>query len=111
MSVTLNELRELIEDRRDKSPSESYVAKLFDKGTCKITQKVGEEATETIIAALAETRKDLIEESADLLFHLSVLWAEKDIQPDEVMAELKNRMGISGLDEKAARQAESKGKV
>lgn len=110
MTETLYKLRELIEDRRNKDPKTSYVAKLLKRGTNKIAQKVGEEAAETIIASLVEKHKDVVDESADLLFHLSVLWADKGVTPQEVMQELENRMGISGLDEKAARKAEAKGK-
>ena len=106
MSDTLKKLAEVIEERKDKSPDKSYVAKMFKKGTNKICQKVGEEATEVVIAALAEKKKDVVSESADLLFHLCMLWAKKDIAVEEVMAELEARMGMSGLDEKAARKAE-----
>lgn len=105
MSKTLNDLRELIEDRRDKDPDKSYVAKLFNRGTRKLAEKVGEEAVETVIAAVVQDKKHLISESADLIFHLNVLWADRGVTPDEVMAELQNRMGTSGLDEKAARKA------
>ena len=110
MSKTLSDIAALIEERRGQSPDTSYVASLFAKGTKKIAEKVGEEAVETVIAGIVEDRQSLINESADLLFHLSVLWAERDVTPDNVMAELQKRMGISGLDEKAARQAASKAK-
>jgi len=110
MSKTLNELRELIDDRKDKNPDTSYVAKLFNKGTKKLAEKVGEEAVETVIAAVAQDKKHLISESADLIFHLNVLWADRGVSPDEVMEELQKRMGISGLDEKAARKADKKSK-
>jgi phosphoribosyl-ATP pyrophosphohydrolase len=110
MSDTLKKLQELIESRRNESSDNSYVASLLEKGTKKIAEKVGEEATEVVIASLVETKEDLINESADLIFHLSVLWADKGIAPDDVMTVLENRMGISGLDEKAKRTAEAKGK-
>lgn len=100
----LNHLYAIVESRRNVSPDESYIAKLFAKGRRKIAQKVGEEGVETALAAVAETREDVISESADLMFHLLVLWAECGITPDEVMAEMQKREGISGLDEKKSRQ-------
>jgi phosphoribosyl-ATP pyrophosphohydrolase len=104
MSVqTLNTLFDTIESRRNADPSESYVASLLDKGTAKIAQKVGEEAVETCIEALQSNPEKLAEESADLLFHLLVLWADGGITPEDVMAVLEKREGISGLDEKASR--------
>ncbi len=89
---TLNDLRAVIDSRVDAKPSKSYVAKMLDKGINKVCQKVGEEATEVVIAALAESKTDLIYESADLLFHLSILWSQKDVSPDDVMAEIEKRM-------------------
>ena len=106
MTDTLKKLCEVIEDRRGKSPDKSYVAKMFKKGRNKICQKVGEEAAEVIIASLAEKKKDVVSESADLLFHLCMLWADKGVSIDKVMAELESRMGMSGLDEKAARESD-----
>jgi phosphoribosyl-ATP pyrophosphohydrolase len=85
-------------------PADSYVASLFAKGREKIAQKVGEEATETIIASLTQSPDKLAQESADLLFHLAVLWAECGVTPAEVMNVLKQRDGTSGLAEKAARK-------
>lgn len=108
MSQTLNDIATLIEERRNNDTDKSYVASLFAKGNKKIAEKVGEEAIETVIAGIAEDDKALISESADLLFHLCVLWADRGVTPDDVMAELRNRMGISGLDEKAARRAQAK---
>ncbi len=110
MTNTLAKLQTLIAARRSASPETSYVAGLFAQGTKKIAEKVGEEAVEAVIAAVAEGKPELIAESADLLFHLSVLWADRGVTPEEVMAELEKRMGISGLDEKAARKAKEKGK-
>lgn len=104
MSDTLEKLYDTVQSRRGGDPEKSYVARMFSKGMKKITQKVGEEATETIIAALVQGKKHTVQESADLLFHLVVLWAEKGIRPGRVMKELENRMGTSGLDEKAARK-------
>lgn len=104
MSETLNKIYDTIVSRKNGDPKKSYVAKLFSKGSKKIAEKVAEEATETIIAALVEDKKETISESADLLFHLAVLWADKGVTPNDIMQELQNRMGISGLDEKAARK-------
>jgi len=103
LDQTLSELFEVIQKRRKADPQQSYVAKLFSRGRKKISQKVGEEAVETVIAALTQTRKETVDESADLLFHLLILWAEKGVRPEQVSAELRRRMGLSGLDEKAAR--------
>ena len=80
-----------MEQRRSAGPSESWTAKLMHKGLPKICQKVGEEATEVVVAALAESREELLEESADLLYHLLVLWAAKGVQPDEVYEVLHRR--------------------
>ncbi|MGY6551395.1 MAG: phosphoribosyl-ATP diphosphatase [Erythrobacter sp.] len=81
----------------------SYVASLHARGLGKIAQKVGEEATETIIAALAEGEAEVVSEAADLVFHLLVLLGAKGISLDQVLGELARREGLSGLDEKAAR--------
>ncbi|MDE0940876.1 MAG: phosphoribosyl-ATP diphosphatase [Alphaproteobacteria bacterium] len=87
----LGQLYEVIEQRRHADPSESWTARLMAKGLPKISQKVGEEATEVVIAALAETHQDLLEESADLLYHLLVLWSAKGVKPDEVYNVLYQR--------------------
>ncbi|MEN7538522.1 phosphoribosyl-ATP diphosphatase [Aurantiacibacter flavus] len=100
---TLARLEQTIAARRAASPDASYVAKLHAKGLEKIAQKVGEEGVETVIAALAGERKELIGEAADLLFHLLVLLGAKDVALEEVLAELDRREGVSGLAEKAAR--------
>ena len=81
----------------------SYTAQLFEKGVQGIAQKFGEESTEVIIAALKETKVQVVSESADLLFHLMVLWVERDITPDDVFKELEGRAGTSGLEEKNLR--------
>lgn len=104
MAGTLEKLEATIRSRRAADPSTSYVAKLFAKGRPKIAQKLGEEAVETVIAALAGDRKAVVGEVADLLFHLSVLLADLDIPLSEVLGELERREGLSGLAEKAARQ-------
>lgn len=97
----------MIEARKGADPGESYVASLYAKGTEKITQKVLEEAGEAIIEAVKGDAPRLREESADLLFHLMVLWADQGIKPAEVLEILERRMGISGHEEKAARAQKS----
>lgn len=103
MSHILNTLFETILSRKGADPQSSYVAALFQKGTSKIAQKVGEEAMETAIEAVQGDPEKLKQESADLLFHLMVLWADQGITPDDVFAVLKAREGTSGIDEKESR--------
>ena len=100
---TLSRLEQTIAQRLTASPDESYVAKLNQKGVEKIAQKVGEEAVETVIAAVSDDREGLVSESADLLMHLLVLLQTKGVTLAEVMAELDRREGVSGLEEKASR--------
>lgn len=104
MSDTLQRLEATIAARRGADPSSSYVAKLLARGTGKIGQKVGEEAVETVIAALSGDKAELVGEAADLLFHLLVLLADKDVPLADVLAELDRREGVSGIAEKAARK-------
>jgi phosphoribosyl-ATP pyrophosphohydrolase len=99
----LDTLEATIRARKGADPASSYVAKLFGKGRAKIAQKVGEEATEVVIAAVSETPEALTGEAADLLFHLLVLLADAGLSLDDVRAELRRREGLSGIDEKAAR--------
>ena len=99
----LDRLYEVIESRRGADPSSSHTAKLFRKGTAKIAQKLGEEAVETVIAALSGDKAALTGEAADLLFHLIALLADCGVSLADVRAELDRREGVSGLDEKAAR--------
>jgi phosphoribosyl-ATP pyrophosphohydrolase len=103
-SDVLERLFETIKSRQGDSPDKSYTAKLFSKGRGKIACKLVEEATETIVAALYEGDDKVISESADLLFHLLVLWADAGVEPAHVWEELARREGISGIDEKEARQ-------
>ena len=98
----LDRLDATIRARRGADPASSYTASLFARGRAKIAQKVGEEATETVIAALAEPDK-LASEAADLMFHLLVLLADAGLSLDDVRAELTRREGISGHEEKAGR--------
>jgi phosphoribosyl-ATP pyrophosphohydrolase len=106
MSATLHTLESTITGRRGADPATSYVAKLFAKGRPKIAQKLGEEAVETVIAALSDDPRAVTGEAADLLFHLLVLLADCGVPLDDVLAELDRREGVSGLAEKAARAAE-----
>ena len=101
----LDQLYDVLKSRRGADPATSYTAKLFSRGRPKIAQKLGEEAVETVIAALSETPDKLVGESADLLYHLLVLWAECDIEPYQVWAELESRLGVSGIDEKKSRKS------
>lgn len=101
---TLERLYETIKSRKGGDPAVSHTAKLFAKGRAKIAQKMGEEAVELAIAAVAETRDEVISESADLVFHLLVLWAECGVTIEDVRAELRRREGLSGIEEKKARQ-------
>jgi phosphoribosyl-ATP pyrophosphohydrolase len=103
MSEIIDRLEDMIAERRSASPDSSYVASLFAKGREKMAQKVGEEATETVIAALSGDPKKLTSEAADLLFHLMVLLAEGGVLMDDVLTELQRREGMSGIEEKAAR--------
>ncbi|MEO1045441.1 MAG: phosphoribosyl-ATP diphosphatase [Pseudomonadota bacterium] len=103
---TITHLESIIAERRNADPSTSYVASLNAKGREKMAQKVGEEAVEAVIAAMADDSDALIGESADLVFHLLVLLAEKGISWQQVMDELASREGVSGLVEKAARPKE-----
>lgn len=105
MTDTLSALEATIAARRGADPGSSYVAKLNAKGLNKIAQKLGEEATETVIAALAGDRQELVGEAADLLFHLLVLLNAKDVPLSEVMTELDRREGTSGIAEKASRKS------
>jgi phosphoribosyl-ATP pyrophosphohydrolase len=100
---TLARLEAVIASRRGADRASSYVAKLHARGLGKIAQKLGEEATETIIAALTEDDQALVGEAADLLFHLLVLLGARDVPLADVLAELDRREGVSGIAEKASR--------
>lgn len=99
----LDDLHAIILSRKEADPSQSYTAKLFRDGPAEMAKKVGEEATETIIEAVGDSSARLAEESADLLYHLLVLWAAKGISPADVWRALERRKGVSGLVEKAGR--------
>ncbi len=104
MADFLDTLEQVIRERRTGDPSASYVAKLTARGRAQIAQKVGEEAVETVIAAIADDKVGLVSESADLIFHLAVLLADAGLSLNDVRAELARREGVSGIDEKASRR-------
>ena len=99
----LQKLEAVIKTRKYGDIKKSYVAKLFGEGRKKITQKVGEEAVELCIAASHHDREEAILESADLLFHMLVLWSDMDIKFEDVLNVLEEREGLSGLEEKKSR--------
>jgi phosphoribosyl-ATP pyrophosphohydrolase len=101
----LQRLWQTIEARRGTDHETSYTAKLFSRGKSKIAQKFGEEAVEAVIEGVRGDRVALTGESADVLYHLLVLWAANGIGPDDVAAELARREGLSGIDEKKARKS------
>jgi len=103
MGTTLEKLAAVIEQRKAAEPESSYVASLYHKGMDAILKKVGEEATETVIAAKGDDDQQLVYETADLWFHTLVMLAARDLGPADVLAELERRFGLSGIDEKAAR--------
>ncbi|MEB2845272.1 phosphoribosyl-ATP diphosphatase [Rhizobiales bacterium RZME27] len=101
---SLNDLEKIVAERAMASPDQSWTAKLVAAGQTKAAKKLGEEATETVIAAVAQDRNDLVGESADLLYHLLVVLKIADIPLQEVLDELQRRTAQSGLQEKASRQ-------
>ena len=103
MQSVFEQLSVTIGSRKTASPDSSYVAKLFHKGANSILKKIGEEATEVVIAAKDENREQIVYESADLLFHLMVMLAQYDLTLADVADELARREGLSGLVEKASR--------
>ena len=100
----LDDLYDEIVSRKGGDPEKSHTARLFSRGTEKIAQKLGEEAVETVIEAVKGDRDKLVSESADLFYHLMVLWADRNIAPDDVFDELARRRGISGIEEKKSRK-------
>jgi phosphoribosyl-ATP pyrophosphohydrolase len=104
LAETLERIAALIESRKDSDPKRSYVARLLSQGEDAVLKKIGEEATETVLAAKSGDRLHLVRETADLWFHCMVLLARHGLGPGDVLAELHRREGISGLDEKAARK-------
>ena len=103
-ATVLDRLWQTVENRRlAGDATHSHSARLMARGTAKVAQKLGEEAVECVIEATLGHRAETILESADLLYHLMVVWVDAGIRPDEVWAELRRREGISGIAEKAAR--------
>ncbi len=103
LGSALDRLWNVIQSRRSADPEGSYTARLFARGRTKIAQKLGEEAVETVIEGVGDDPAALVGESADLLYHLLVLWAAAGVSPAEVAAELTRREGTSGIAEKRAR--------
>jgi len=104
MNDILNNLTKILEERKSSSDaSSSYVANLHEKGLNKILEKIGEESTETIIAAKEGDKVEIVKETADLWFHTLVMLSHLDLSADDVLAELENRFGLSGIEEKASR--------
>ncbi|KDE21511.1 phosphoribosyl-ATP pyrophosphatase [Acetobacter aceti 1023] len=99
----LNRLYDVVQSRKGTDPSVSHSARLLSRGTYKIAQKFGEEAVECLIEAVAGRKDLLVGESADVLYHLIVLWVDAGITPDQVWSELQRREGTSGIAEKASR--------
>ena len=100
----LGQLAAVLEARKTQDPEKSYVAGLYAKGLDAILKKIGEEATETVIAAKGEDRGQIVYEMADLWFHCLVLLAQQGLGPEAVLSELQRRFGLSGLEEKASRK-------
>jgi len=105
LGEALERLWRVIESRRGADPATSYTAKLFARGTAKIAQKLGEEAVEAVIEGVRGAPVALVGESADVLYHLFVLWAALGVSPIDVAAELARREGTSGIAEKKGRKA------
>lgn len=103
MSNILQQLNQVLNKRKQADPDTSYVASLYAAGTEKILKKLGEEATETVIAGMKGQREEIIYETADLWFHSLVLLAHNDIDPQLILDELERRFGLSGHEEKASR--------
>ena len=103
MNDILIELARVLEERKNANPEDSYVAGLYDKGLDAILKKIGEETTETVMAAKDGDKEQIVYETADLWFHTLVLLAQQGLGPDDVLSELARRFGISGIEEKASR--------
>ncbi len=104
MSDVVERLTEVLEARKQADPSSSYVAKLYSEGLDTILKKIGEEATETVVAAKDENLPQVIYETADLWFHSMVMLVHLGAKPVDVLAELERRFGLSGIEEKAGRE-------
>ena len=104
MQNTLMQLAQVLEQRKEQTGEKSYVASLYEKGLNSILKKIGEEATEVVIAAKDGDKTQIVYETADLWFHCMVLLAQQGLHPNDVLNELQRRFGLSGLDEKAQRE-------
>jgi phosphoribosyl-ATP pyrophosphohydrolase len=104
MKDILERIADSINERKDADPEKSYVAKLFAQGDDAMLKKIGEEATEVVLAAKGTDRLHLVREVTDLWFHCMIVLARHGLGPADVLAEMKRREGISGIDEKAARK-------
>lgn len=104
MNDILKQLEQILEQRKSENPDTSYVASLYNKGTDAILKKIGEEATETVIAVKNGVEANIIHETADLWFHTLVMLKHQGIEFDDVLLELQRRFGTSGLVEKASRE-------
>lgn len=111
MSDILERLADVVESRKAGDPETSYVSRLFARGADAILKKVGEEATETVMAAKDGDRLRIVGETADLWFHCLIMLAHYGLRPADVLAELRRREGISGIDEKAARADTRRGRA
>jgi phosphoribosyl-ATP pyrophosphohydrolase len=103
----LDRLWGVVMERRDADPANSHSARLLSRGSAKVAQKFGEEAVECLIEAVAGNRDALVAESADVLYHLIVLWVDAGLRPEEIWTELHMREGISGVAEKASRTSDA----
>ena len=108
IAEVLERLADVIESRKGADPGESYVGRLLARGDDAVLKKIGEEATELVMAGKDGTRLRIVEETADLWFHCLILLARQGLGPADVLAELHRREGISGIDEKAARKHNKK---
>lgn len=108
MTDSFDRLHAAVVARRLGDPATSYVARLTARGRAKLAQKLGEEAVETVIAAMQDDPAALVAETADLVFHLSVLLADAGLSFDDIRAELDRREGVSGLAEKASRKTDAR---
>ena len=104
-TFTLSDLETIVADRLKNGDATSYTRKLAEKGIAKAAQKLGEEAVETVVAALSGSHEELVGEAADVIFHLMVLLGAKGVPLADVLAELDRREGVSGIAEKASRNA------
>jgi len=104
---TLKQLFEILEARKNADPDSSYVASLYTQGLDAILKKIGEEATEVIIAANTQQKDAIIHETADLWFHTLVMLAQQGLSFTDILSELESRLGQSGINEKASRKTEN----